>query len=439
METTKAEVKMKKALVVGGRNRFVGDTIKPKLAMHGIEILEHWDMDHRTEASRVIPTGLDLVILFRDMHGQATVLGQSLSQQAKRRGVPYISTTRQASHFRADLLNAGFEQIAREDLPAAAPAPIPEPAPKIEASDVHLPTWVMQAIKDGTPVQLTPNNETALFNVGMERMFTLPVRITPADAGRWLENRVHKQRPVSQRHVEDLAGAFRRGEYHATHQGLAFGRDGDNQDGQHRLWAIFNSGVTVDINVTFGQAIEAMRVIDSNIRPRAVWQNRQLVTGDTQSKKRLEASLIIRLILYPESKGVPSFDESEEIISAYRDGLDWAMTLPPKKIYGTAPVRGALAFAHRTAPVMVQAFAEQVLYGENLQRGMPAFAIRNILEMGAVRINRRDLALKVLRACRGYMQNEAMPKVFATEDVVTYFGKVHGIRGIEPVKATEGK
>ncbi|MBU1889820.1 MAG: hypothetical protein KKD89_07135 [Candidatus Omnitrophica bacterium] len=420
---------MKKALVVGGRTRFILDTIKPKLAMHGVEILEHWDMDHRTQASRAIPAGAELVILFKDMHGQATALGQSLGPQAKKLGIPYVSTTRQAAHFRADLLRYGFEQVMHAAPQVEVPLPVAAP---VEAASVALPTWVMQALKAGTPISLTPEHETALFNVGSERMFTVLVRVTPADAARWLEARVRAQRPVAQRHVEELASAFRRGEYHFTHQGIAFSKDGSNQDGQHRLWAIFNSGVTVDINVTFGQEAEAMRVIDSKIRPRAVWQNRQILTGDTQSKKRLEAALIIRLLVYPDLRHAPSFDESEDLIATYRDGLDWALTLQNKKIYGTAPVRGSLAFAYRTAPGMVEAFAEQVLHGENLQRGMPAFAARTALEVAVGRSNRREVALKVLRACQGHLQSENMPRVMLSEECVTFFGKVHGIKGVTP-------
>jgi hypothetical protein len=419
---------MKKALVVGGRHQFILDTIKPKLARYGIEVLEHWDMEHKIQASKTVPTGAELVILFKDMHPQATALGSSLWSQGKKLGIPYISTTRKASFFQADLMRAGFELLATVPVPVEPPPPAAPAAPMPEEG-VPLPTWVMQSIKAGTPILLTPDHETALFNVGTERSFTVLVRVTPADAERWLETRVRVQRPVSQRHVEELASAFRRGEYHFTHQGIAFNKDGANQDGQHRLWAIFNSGVTVDINVTFGQPPEAMRIIDSKIRPRAAWQNRQILTGDAQSKKKLEAALVVRLLVYPDQQHMaPSFDESEDIIATYREGLDWCVTLPAKKVYGTAPVRGALAFAHRTAPVMVEAFAEQVLHGENLQRGMPAFAIRNMLEATIGRTNRRDVALKVLRACQGYMQAENMPKATASEEAVTFFGKVHGIK-----------
>lgn len=63
------------------------------------------------------------------------------------------------------------------------------------------------------------------------------INVTPALAKEWL-GKNSKNRPVRKQHVKNLAGAFERGEYVMTHQGVAFGSDGELIDGQHRLSAI---------------------------------------------------------------------------------------------------------------------------------------------------------------------------------------------------------
>lgn len=63
------------------------------------------------------------------------------------------------------------------------------------------------------------------------------IDVTPAVAKEWL-GRNSKNRPLRKSHVANLAAAFKRGEYVMTHQGVAFGSDGELIDGQRRLSAI---------------------------------------------------------------------------------------------------------------------------------------------------------------------------------------------------------
>lgn len=91
--------------------------------------------------------------------------------------------------------------------------------------------------------------------------------ISPEKAYRYLEGNIHN-RPIRQHRVRELADAMRRGEWKVTHQGLAFGKTeskGDQilVDGQHRLWAIVESGVTVEMMVTLGIDPETFKVIDT--------------------------------------------------------------------------------------------------------------------------------------------------------------------------------
>jgi hypothetical protein len=53
--------------------------------------------------------------------------------------------------------------------------------------------------------------------------------------------------PLSKRTVRDFAEAMRRGDWRLTHQGIAFDASGALVDGQHRLAAIVEADVPVEI------------------------------------------------------------------------------------------------------------------------------------------------------------------------------------------------
>ena len=73
--------------------------------------------------------------------------------------------------------------------------------------------------------------------------------VTPNLASKWLEGNACNRR-LNQQHAERMAQAMRDGCWKTTHQGIAFDTNGTLVDGQHRLWAIVQSGCTVKLPVT---------------------------------------------------------------------------------------------------------------------------------------------------------------------------------------------
>lgn len=71
------------------------------------------------------------------------------------------------------------------------------------------------------------------------------VKMSPELATHLLEKN-DDNRPISMQHVKMLAGAMKRGEWKLTHQPIAIAPSGRLLDGQHRLWAVVESGVTID-------------------------------------------------------------------------------------------------------------------------------------------------------------------------------------------------
>lgn len=88
------------------------------------------------------------------------------------------------------------------------------------------------------------------------------ISVSPTIAARWLE-RNESNRGVREGRVNGLAEAMRRGEFVITGDTIKFAPDGRLLDGQHRLWAVLESGVTVQMLVAYNIAPEAQTVMDS--------------------------------------------------------------------------------------------------------------------------------------------------------------------------------
>jgi hypothetical protein len=75
--------------------------------------------------------------------------------------------------------------------------------------------------------------------------------ITPATAKLWLEKN-ETGRPLSRLRVAKYVHVLRDDRWRHTHQGVAFNPDGGLLDGQHRLTAIVESGISARMQVSFG-------------------------------------------------------------------------------------------------------------------------------------------------------------------------------------------
>lgn len=444
-----------KTLVVGGLRKHVLDTLAIKLARYSLGVVWHWPMDKSMD--NTIPVDCEVVILLEDMARNASDLRKTLKKQTSKMGIRFVGTRSSSASLNASLLKEKFTQL-EYTAPAAAAAAAPAVAqPPVRRRDGviapftptgampvvtralnpdELPLWLRSAMETGAPVDLLPDREVELFELAKTRTFTISVNVTAALAERWVDaqtGRNTRNRSLIQRKADQLTRAFKRGEYRKSHQGLAFGRDGSLQDGQHRLWAVWFSEqpVAFDFLVTFGQVEEVIPIID-DVTKRTVGANRQIRTGDAQSKRKVEAVTIIHHLLSGTSGSVypPSYDECESYITMFKDGVEWAATLPKKARVNPASVRGALAFAYASGPEKVKEFAEQVIEGIGLRKGQPAHTLRLYLESsrsaGSSSI-RREIAVKALRACLAHLSGDDLPKLYATEEAVSFFAKAHGL------------
>ena len=86
--------------------------------------------------------------------------------------------------------------------------------------------------------------------------------VDPDQALRWLETANTNNRKVSNTYVQRLARDMTDGKWRLTHAGIAFGPDGTLLDGQHRLWAVVEADIPVEMHVWFNIDPDAMMTID---------------------------------------------------------------------------------------------------------------------------------------------------------------------------------
>jgi hypothetical protein len=92
--------------------------------------------------------------------------------------------------------------------------------------------------------------------------------ITPVKAAQYLELNT-TNRPLTKRTVREFAEAMRRGEWRVTHQGIAFDTTGVLVDGQHRLAAVVEADVAVEMTVFTDVPVGAFDVLDTGKRRNA--------------------------------------------------------------------------------------------------------------------------------------------------------------------------
>lgn len=93
-------------------------------------------------------------------------------------------------------------------------------------------------------------------------MQTMIMSVSPAMAREWLANNVVNNRKVNKHIVSSYASDMLAGRWRLTHQGLALSVDGRLIDGQHRLTAILQAGVPIEMMVTYGVPHTAFDRVD---------------------------------------------------------------------------------------------------------------------------------------------------------------------------------
>ena len=228
-------------------------------------------------------------------------------------------------------------------------------------------------------------------------------------------------RPLSERHVNELLWDLLGGKWKLTHQGVAFNVKGELVDGQHRMEAVRSSGFTVLMRVTFNLEVGYAAPIDSGIRVR---QPRD-VLHITQREQAICNAL--NELIRP-NRGRSSATLVSEALEEHKAGIAWAKQAFPYQRGTTASLIAAHAFAYPVAPRMVRAFAQQFLAHVGTNALEPAVALHRFLDRA--RAEGRPVMLAVLRCLEAYCKGESLARVTTTESGLRYFVEQRAAKGL---------
>lgn len=229
--------------------------------------------------------------------------------------------------------------------------------------------------------------------------------VTPELAAEWL-TRNRRNRALQARAVKALVDAIKAGEWRMTHQGVAFGSDGNLYDGQHRLTAIVEAGVAVPMLVTRGLERAALDAIDTG-QVRKAHDVLSIADGIHIDHHR-RAILIAadELVRNGTLNGVRLRANVHILRSAMQEhGDDMDAVIAVAGITGrlkNAAVIAPLVITHRTLPSQTIEFAECFASGAEMAAGHPALALRNFVLVqyakGGSHTARNDLAMRTFSA-----------------------------------------
>jgi hypothetical protein len=191
-------------------------------------------------------------------------------------------------------------------------------------------------------------------------MFTLPshakpysncflVNVTPEIAYQWLKQN-NFNRPMNQRLVEKYVRQMRSGNWRRTHQGIAFDSRGIILDGQHRLWAVAQSGQSVPMLVFLNEDLSVHDSIDSS-KPRSLLDVIRLELRDQTIKNR---HILVMKAMWAgrccANQNEMTSIEMSNLLRIFHKPVRFAVELLEHSNVANNVVMGVLARAYQTVP-----------------------------------------------------------------------------------------
>lgn len=245
------------------------------------------------------------------------------------------------------------------------------------------------------------------------------VKITPSIATEWL-NKNTVNRKLRPGVVEKYASDMRKGKWTRNPQPIIWYADDILADGQHRLFAVIESGKTIEFFVHWNVGRENALNIDTGFG-RDVVDNAHIGGYEGYINKRAIAAAIIVHYgkrIQGEGRTLSNY-ERLSLVQKYEEHLKFMDTAMPssKKFVATAPVCAAMARAH-----MHEGDSSRLIeFGTVLATGMPkhavedraALALRNYLLDIAVdrKLDTRDVFLKAMNAIWYFMKRKSLTSI----------------------------
>lgn len=238
---------------------------------------------------------------------------------------------------------------------------------------------------------------------------------SPERASRILNAANETNRPLRPGVAEKYSADMTAGKWTQCLDPITFYDDGNLATGQHRLWAVVDSGTTQWFYVAYGRPREEGLNYDTGL-PRKFADNARISGLDRNISNRLISCVRATELGYMKSDalgGPLSFAEMELIVDSHREVGEWLLTHGPKgRFVRAGAVMGAIgrAWYYESDKAKLARFCE--ILNTGLSEGKhesAAISIRNfLLEKGTqatVSKNWRETFLKVQNAIKYFMKD----------------------------------
>lgn len=175
--------------------------------------------------------------------------------------------------------------------------------------------------------------------------------ITSDIALKWLEENTNN-RPINERAVERYAKDMREGRWGVSDSVIAFDTKGRLINGQHRLWAVVESGARINQHVATGYAPEAITYFDDAYR-RDNTQVYNMVNGTELTKTHMAIARRLAGAGWRLAEGMKANEMTRQdmfgILEKFKDGIDYAVAQLYRRTKGLPGLRtsGVLAVIAR--------------------------------------------------------------------------------------------
>ena len=249
-------------------------------------------------------------------------------------------------------------------------------------------------------------------------------RVTPEKARLWLEGQ-RDNRSIRWPQVRQWASDMRRGEFPAIAQPIMFDAENRLIDGQHRLLAVIEAGVSVDLFVARGVPLEHRRYIDSGVTRSAGDVLRMEYGVPNRNHVTAVSALVMQSERHPDKVWVytlrPSKQEivndvikhQDEYVRAVQLGQAATNTTPSglwltRTGYATLSV---LVERHSQVANLWDEFHEGVSTGIGLLRGDPRLALRSS-STDKRRYTTQWSLLACIKAWNAWTSSDSLQKIY---------------------------
>lgn len=212
---------------------------------------------------------------------------------------------------------------------------------------------------------------------------TVWIEMTPELARIILDNHNRHNRSKKPSRIRRMSNAMRRGAFLRTHQGIAFSSDGILLDGQNRLHAVVDSGVSILLKVSYGVDRISQRAMDNGSKRTDSELQRFGFDRDVDNRG-------VAVTKAMHSKGTRSEydpDELHDVLVAHGAAINFALDLFKARGVGvTAPVVAVVARAYYTVDHDTLADFARVVQGGHFS---PEESAAAALQKALLKANRR--------------------------------------------------